>query len=113
MPKNPFDDLRPANPKVFRKWIKRNLAEALRSLAKSWDSVRAGRTPDWPPEATYALFMEQLRYFQRISKRKENAPGIQLMREIDRTWRGLKVVKTIELCIVQVQNYMGNTLLGS
>jgi hypothetical protein len=113
MPKNLFDELPPADPKAFRKTIKRNLAKALRSLAKFSDSVRAGRTPDWPPEATYALFMAQLRHFQLISKRKEKALPIQLMREIDHRWRGLKVVKTVGGCVKQLQNYMGNTLLGS
>ncbi len=113
MPKTPFDALPPPNPKAFRRAIKRNLAEALRSLAKFSDSVRAGGTPDWPPEATYVLFMAQLRHFQLMSKRKENAPAIQLMREVDHTWRGLKVIKTIGGCVKQLQKYMGNNLLGS
>jgi hypothetical protein len=113
MPKSPLDDLPPADPKAFRKAIKLNLVRALQSLATFSDSVRAGRTPDWPPAATYALFMAQLRAFRLISKRKENAPALQLMREIDHSWRGLKVVRTVDLCIAQLQSYMGNSLLGS
>src|SRR6266478_3339488 len=113
MPKTLFDDLQPADPNAFNQAIKRNLAKALRSLAKFSDSVRDGRSPDWPPAETYTLFMAQLRCFQLISKRKVNAPAIQLMREIDHTWHKLKVVDTVELCIEHLQNYMGNSLLGS
>jgi hypothetical protein len=113
IPKSPLDDLPPPNPKTFGRAIKRNLAEALRLLAKFSDSIRAGRTPDWPPRATYELFMAQLRAFRLISKRKENAPAIQLMREIDHRWRGLQVVKTVRRCVEQLQRYIGNSLLGS
>jgi hypothetical protein len=113
MPKSLFDELPPANPGVFRKAIKQNLTMALRSLAKFSDSVRAGRAPEWPSKDTYTLFMAQLRHFQLISKRRENAPPIQLMREIDHRWRGLKVVKTVEGCLKGLQNYIGETLLGS
>ena len=113
MPKTSFDSLPPPDPAAFRRAIKRNLAKALRSLAKFSDSVRDGRTSDWPPQATYTLFMEQLEAFRLISKRKENAPAIQLMREIDRVWHKLRVVDTIEIFIEQLQSYMGNSLLGS
>jgi hypothetical protein len=113
MPKSPLDDLPPADPKAFRRVIKRNLEKALQSLAKFSDSVRDGRAPDWPPAATYALFMAQLRAFRLISKRKQNAPAIQLMREIDHTWHKLKVVDTVESCIEYLQRYIGNSLLGS
>ena len=113
MPKSPLADLPPPAPKAFNQAIKRNLAEALRSLAKFSDSVRDGRTPDWPPPATYALFMAQLRAFRLISKRKQNAPAIQLMREIDHTWHKLKVVDTVEHCIEYLQRYIGYNLLGS
>lgn len=112
MPKSPLDDLPAADPEAFRQAIKRNLAEALRSLAKFSDSVRDARTPDWPPTTTYALFMAQLRAFQLISK-KENAPAIQLMREIDRSWHKLKVVDTVQSCIEYLQTYLGNSSLGS
>jgi hypothetical protein len=113
MPKSPLDDLPPADPKAFRRAIKLNLVRALQSLATFSDSVRDGRTPDWPPAATYALFMAQLRAFRLISKRKENAPAIRLMREIDRTWHKLKVVGTVESCIEYLQRYIGNSLLAS
>ena len=113
MPKSPFDELPPSNPVIFRRAIKRNLTRALQSLAKFSDSVRAGRAPDWPPKDTYALFMAQLRHFQLISKRRENAPPIQLMREIDHRWRGLQVIKTVGGCLKELQNYIGKTLLGS
>jgi hypothetical protein len=114
MPKSPLDDFPPPNPKIFRRKIRRNLAEALRSLATFSDSIRSGRPPDCPPEATYELFMAQLRAFQLISKRKKkNAPAIQLMREIDHKWRGLRVVKTVGRCVDQLQSYIGNNLMGS
>ena len=113
MPKTPFDDLPPSDPKAFRQAIKRNLAKALRSLANFSASIRNGWAPDWPPEATYEFFMAQLRAFRLISKRKENAPAIQLMRQIDHTWRGLQVVKTVGRCVDQLESYIGNNLIGS
>src|SRR4029077_2323031 len=113
MPKTPFDDLPPSDPKAFRLAIKRNLAKALRSLANFSASIRNDWPPDWPPEATYELFVAQLRAFRLISKRRENAPALQLMREIDHTWRGLQVVKTVGRCVQQLQRYLGNSLLGS
>jgi hypothetical protein len=64
MPKSPLDDLPLSDPKAFKQAIKRNLAKALQSLDKFSDSVRDGRAPDWPPEATYELFMGQLRAFR-------------------------------------------------
>jgi hypothetical protein len=113
MPKTSLNTISPAKRNAFKQEIKRNLAEALRSLGKFSDSVRDGRTPDWPPEATYTLFMAQLDAFRLISKRRKNAPAIQLMREIDHTWHKLKVVDTVELFIQRLQDYIGNTLLGS
>ena len=113
MPKSPFDALPPANPKAFSQTIQRNLTEALRSLDKLSDSIRDRRAPAWPPEATYELFMAQLDAFRCISKRKENAPAIQLMREIDRSWHKLKVVDTVDRCVEHLQTYLGNNLLGS
>jgi hypothetical protein len=113
MPKSPLDDLLSRDLEASKEEIKRNLAKALRSLDKFSDSIRDGQAPAWPPEATYELFMAQLRHFQLISKRKENAPAIQLMREIDHTWRKLSVVGTVERFIEQLQNYTGNSLLGS
>jgi hypothetical protein len=35
------------------------------------------------------------------------------MREIDHRWRGLQVVKTVEGCLKELQNYLGENLLGS
>ena len=113
MPKSPLDDFPPPNLKLFRLKVKRNLEEALRSLDKFSDSIRDERAPAWPPDATYELFMAQLRAFRLVSRRKENAPAIQLMREIDHTWRGLQVVKTVGRCVEQLQGYIGNNLIGS
>jgi hypothetical protein len=48
-----------------------------------------------------------------ISKRKENAPAIQLMREIDRTWHKPRVVGTVDRCVEHLQSYLGDNLLGS
>jgi len=35
------------------------------------------------------------------------------MREIDHRWRRLQVVKTVEGCLKELQNYIGENLLGS
>ena len=113
MPKSPLDYFPSPNPTVFRQKIKRNLAKALRSLDKFSDSIRDGQAPAWPPEATYELFMAQLDAFRCISKRKENAPPIQLMREIDHTWHKLQVVDTVDRCVEHLQKYLGNNLLGA
>src|SRR2546422_891194 len=112
MPKSSLDDFPPPNPKLFRRKIKRNLEEALRSLDKFSDSIRDWRAPAWPPEATYELFMAQLRAFRLISKRKESAPPIQLMGEIDRTWHKLRVVDTVGRCVERLQSFLGDNLLG-
>src|SRR6202035_5821510 len=113
MPKSPLDALPPANPKAFSQTIQLNLTKALRSLDKFSDSIRERRAPAWPPEATYELFMAQLDASRCISKRKENAPPIQLMREIDRRWHKLRVVDTVDRCVEHLQAYLGNNLLGS
>ncbi len=113
MPKTPFDNLPPADPSAFKRAIKRNLAKALRSLDKFSDSVQAGPAPDWPPETTYELFMAQLRAFRLISKRREDAPAIQLMREIDHSWHKLQVVGRVERCVEHLRTYLDNNLLGS
>ena len=113
MPKSFLDDLPLPNPKLFRQKIKRNLENALRSLDKFSDSIRDSQAPAWPPEATYELFMAQLDAFRCISKRKENAPPIQLMREIDRTWHKLRVVGTVDRCVEHLQSYLRDNLLGS
>jgi hypothetical protein len=113
MPKSPLDDFPPPNPKLFRRKIERNLEEALRSLDKFSDSIRDRKAPAWPREATYELFMAQLDAFRCISKRKENAPPIQVMREIDRTWHKLSVVGTVDRCVEHLQAYLGNNSLGS
>lgn len=112
MPKSPLEDLPPADPKAFRRAIKLNLERALQSLAKFSDSVRAGRPPDWPPNSAYTLFIAQLRNFGLISKRKKNAPAIQLIREIDHRWPKLKAFKTLANCADQLNNYLCPNLLG-
>ncbi len=113
MPKRFLEDLPLPNPKFLRQNIKSNLEEALGSLDKFSDSIRDRQAPAWPPEATYELFMAQLDAFRCISKRKENAPPIQLMREIDHTWHKLQVAGTVNRCVEHLQKYLGNNLLGA
>ncbi len=113
MLKSPLDDVLSRDLEALKEEIKRNLTTALRSLDKFSDSNRDGQAPAWPPEARYDLFMEQLDAFRCISKRKENAPPIQLMREIDHTWHKLQVAGTVNRCVEHLQKYLGNNLLGA
>jgi hypothetical protein len=113
MPRSSLDRLPPYNSKKFREAIKRGLEVPLCSLTRFSDSVRAGRAPAWPPDNAYSLFIAQLREFRIISKRKDNAPPIQLMREINHRWPKLKVVRTVENCVEELKNYLGRNLIGT
>ena len=106
MEKSPFDQLPTPDPKKFRRGIKINLRTALDSFVKFSDSIRAGKPPAWPPTTAYVLFSTQLNHFRSISKRAPNARPIQLIREMDKKWRGLGLVKALEGSLKALREYL-------
>lgn len=109
---SPFDALPPPNPKFFRQTIRERLKDVVRSFSAFAVSVKAGRKPDWPPSATLELFTAQLAAFRQISNRRKGARPIELVREIDHRWKGLRLKITLNRVVSALNDYSGKSLLG-
>jgi hypothetical protein len=56
--------------------------------------------------------MGQLHHFGSISNRAPGARPIQLIREIDKRWRGLGLIKALESSLEALRNYLGVSLVS-
>ncbi len=107
-----FDALPPPNPTFVRQTIRKHLKGVVRSFSAFSDSVQTGRKPDWPSSATLELFTAELAAFRLVSNRRKDARPIELVREIDHTWKGLHLKSTLTRVVSALNDYSGKSLLG-
>lgn len=108
-----LDALPPPNRTRFRKIIRNKLKDVIRSLSAFSASVRAGRKPDWSSSATLELFTAQLAAFRLISNRRTDARPIELVRDMDHQWTGLRLEKTLAGVVSALNAYSGKSVLGN
>jgi hypothetical protein len=109
---SPFSDLPPPNHARVGEIIRNNLKDVISALSAFSQSVQHGRKPEWPSNATLALFTAQLEAFRSISTRREDAKPIQLIREIDHRWIKLGLLETLIRAVCALETYSGKSLLG-